>query len=142
MKTLKFLALCLVGCAILAFAAEEGAPQKVYTKEQVKDLIADLEVGNALSSVVVLEALLRGDTQQAIEALEFSVDSSVSSIAARLKGQPVDQSSSVHQGLLKVKVYRQRHPRSTATNNLGHAFDEMQKPVVEKAAVFLKSVEK
>jgi ribosomal protein L22 len=143
MKTVKFLALSLVVYAILAFAAEERtAPQKVYTREQVKDLIADLEAGNALSAVVVLEALRRGDNQRAIEALEFSVDSAVSSVSARMKGQEIVQDSATHQALLKVKAYRQMYPRSTATNTLGQAFDEIQKPIVEKADAFLKSVEK
>lgn len=143
MKAMKCLALALLGCAIIAFAAKERtAPRKVYTREQVKDLIADLEAGNALSAVVVLEALRRGDIQGAIEALEFSVDSAVSSIAARMKGQQIVADSVTHQALLKVKSYRQMYPRCTLTNTLGQPFDEAQKPIVEKADALLKSVQK
>ncbi|MFO1487273.1 MAG: hypothetical protein U1F65_02235 [Verrucomicrobiota bacterium] len=139
----KYLALGFVGCALLAFAAEENtATQKTYTKAQVKDLLADLEAGNALSSIVVLEALRRGDTQQAIESLEFSVDASMSSIAARLKGQEIDRRSSLYEALAKVKSYRQANIRSMTTNSLGQPFDETQKPVVEKADALLKSIPK
>lgn len=84
---------------------------KLYSRDQMRRFMVSHVSGDALSAVILLEALRSGDVDDAIEALENSLDSYLKLLTLTNSWKSATEDESVQTVVERIREYRSLHPR-------------------------------
>lgn len=125
----------LFALRMLSGSAQTDLSNQRSIAPECRQLLAHLEAAEMLENMILLNLLRRGETNAAIEALEFEIDTKVVALHTN-KNDEVIMSH-----LRAIREYRSKNPRQKNPMGENEAFESMRQNIMGKAGRILEALE-